>query len=198
MKVRFSVLVAMTGALVLILWFIGWFVSNQILYKQQAQPIAFPHDLHAGSRQIACQYCHRGTAAGFSAGVPSVQECMDCHKGIKTLAVPPLGTVDAAQHPDIDKLINKYWLAGGGSVQDPKGPQPIQWWKVYELPDHARFAHAAHIAKGFDCAECHGDVKNMRVLTPSQGIGMGWCISCHRGKNTLKAVGPQQCSTCHY
>lgn len=197
MKVRFSALVAMTAVLVLILWYIGWVVSTQILYKQQAQPIAFPHDLHAGSRQIACQYCHRGTANGFSAGVPSVQECMDCHKAIPNLMTPPWGNADPKQHPEIDKLLNQYYLGPNGTKAAPN-PQPIQWWKVYQLPDHARFPHQAHIAKGFDCAECHGDVKNMRVLTPAQGIGMGWCISCHRGKNTLKAIGPQQCSSCHY
>lgn len=197
MKVRFSILVAIAAVTVLILWYVGWLVSNQILYKQQAQPIAFPHDLHAGTRGIACQYCHRGVEKNFSAGVPSVQECMDCHRAIPTLLPAPIGKADPAQHPEIAKLVNTYWIGEGGTFAKPN-PKPIQWWKVYELPDHARFPHAAHINKGFACTECHGDVKTMREIKPQQNIGMGWCISCHRGNNSLKAKGPQQCSSCHY
>ena len=231
MKVRFSVLVAMTAVVVAIVAYIGYLVGTEVLYKQQAQPIAFPHDLHAGVRQIACQYCHRGTEKGLSAGVPSVKECMDCHKWMPSLTPNYLtgGKADPAQHPGMDTLFRTYWFndADGAKLaakkqKDPnatyaleadKDPQPIQWWKVYQLPDHARFPHAAHIAKGFQCTDCHGAVNQMNVLKPAErewpmniklmslgkiGIGMGWCISCHRGNNSLKAQGPQQCSACHY
>jgi hypothetical protein len=192
MKARFSVLVAVAVVILSVLTYVTWLISDQILYKQQAQPINFPHTLHAGNRAIACQYCHRGTHAGYSAGVPSVQECWDCHRAIPELLKDP------AKHPEIAKL-KEYWVGEkrGGTLANPK-PEPIQWWKVYELPDHVHFPHEVHIAKGFDCAECHGNVKTMDVVHPAQDIGMGFCISCHRGHNSLNATAPTQCSTCHY
>jgi len=52
-----------------------------------AQPIFFNHVIHAGSYQIACQYCHTGARRGPSAGVPSVERCMGCHK-----IMPPRAT----------------------------------------------------------------------------------------------------------
>ncbi|HWN04272.1 MAG TPA: c-type cytochrome, partial [Candidatus Dormibacteraeota bacterium] len=44
------------------------------------QPIFFSHVIHAGSYQIACQYCHAGARRSSAAGVPSVERCMGCHK----------------------------------------------------------------------------------------------------------------------
>jgi hypothetical protein len=172
---RFSVLVGITAILLAILAYVGYLISNQILYKQQAQPIAFPHNLHAGNRQIACQYCHRGVHNADSAGVPSVQECWECHRAIPELLKDPV------KHPEIAKL-KQYWDA----------KKPIQWWKVYQLPDHVRFPHEAHIARGFDCTVCHGQVKDMEVVYPANNPTMGWCVTCHRQNQA-----PVDCTTCH-
>lgn len=206
MNLRFSVLVVVTVVILSVLTYVGWLISDQILYRQQAQPIAFPHDLHAGNRQIACQYCHRGVHAADSAGIPSVQECWDCHR-----AIPELLKNDSKDHPGIATLKAHY--IGQPSASNPKptlghpNPQPIQWWKVYEIPDTVRFPHEAHIAhfeafalKGetapregkMICAICHGKVWEMRVVTPANNPTMGWCVSCHRENNA-----PTDCTTCH-
>jgi len=149
----------------------GWAIANQILFRQQAQPIAFPHDLHAGNRQIACQYCHRGTVHGDIAGVPSVPECMECHQWMASIK----------DKPEVQKLIS-YATEG----------KPIKWFKVYQLPEHVRFTHEAHIARGFDCSECHGQVQEMRVLKMARNPTMGFCLNCHR-----KNKAPTDCTTCH-
>lgn len=186
MKLRFSVLVLVTVVFVALATYLTWLVSDQILYRQEAQPIAFPHDLHAGeaNRAIACQYCHRGVHNGDSAGIPSVQECWECHR-----AIPTLLKDDSKGHPGI-AILKQHWI-GDGTMARPN-PQPIQWWKVYELPDTVRFTHEAHIKHGFQCAVCHGKVQEMRVVTPAHNPTMGWCVSCHRLNG-----GPTDCTTCH-
>ncbi|MBM3461491.1 MAG: cytochrome c3 family protein [Armatimonadetes bacterium] len=179
MRATFGVQVLVAVVILTLVTYVGWIVLDNVFYRQQAQPIAFPHDLHAGQRQIACQYCHRGVNHADIAGVPSVQECMDCHQAIPKLL---------KESVEVQKL-KGYW--------DRK--EPIKWFKVYQLPEHVRFSHQAHIARGFDCAYCHGQVQEMKVLKfpwtsawwHSPGT-MGWCLQCHRDNK-----GPQDCSACH-
>ena len=96
------------------------------------QPIAFSHQLHAGQNQIPCRYCHTSVGEGPHASVPSVNTCMNCHSLVKT------------NSPEIRK-IHAAW----------KSDEPIEWIKVHDLPDHARFSHQPHITAGVDCVECH-------------------------------------------
>ena len=48
-------------------------------YEPQ-QPIAFSHKIHAGVNEIPCTYCHAYVAKSSQPGIPSVMECMGCHK----------------------------------------------------------------------------------------------------------------------
>ena len=137
---------------------------------EPSQPIAFSHELHAGTNQIPCGYCHVGQGEGPHASVPGVNTCMNCHSLVKT------------ESPEIQK-IHSAWKSG----------EPIKWVKVHDLPDHARFSHQPHIDHGFECAECHGKVEEMPVVAIQNPFNMGWCIGCHRENN-----GPQDCVTCHY
>ncbi len=82
---------------------------------------------------------------------------------------------------------------------------PVRWNKVYDLPDHAHFNHKAHIARGFECSTCHGEVEKMDRVEVTTEFNMGWCVNCHRkyheetkpiGNNN--AVGITSCGTCHY
>ena len=77
-----------TAVLVLVI-FIGYTTVNTAIdlgrqqgYKPQ-QPIKFSHKLHAGIDQIDCQYCHTGAAQGKQSNIPSLNVCMNCHKGIQ-------------------------------------------------------------------------------------------------------------------
>src|SRR5881394_701548 len=44
-----------------------------------AQPIAFPHRVHAGDNKIPCLYCHSAARTSRHAGIPSANVCMNCH-----------------------------------------------------------------------------------------------------------------------
>jgi mono/diheme cytochrome c family protein len=103
---------------------------------------------------------------------------------------------------------------------------PIPWKRVHNLPDHAYFNHAQHVAVGqVACTKCHGPVETMEVLKQFAPLSMGWCINCHRQtevkfadnpyynsyeryhnelkagtreKVTVEDIGGLECQKCHY
>jgi len=151
-------------------------------WRVKPQPFPFNHKLHAGDRQIDCKYCHRGTDHGNSAGVPSISDCWSCHQNLT--ATPKDSNVKPVMdRPDVKTLLTKY-------VEQKK---EINWYKVYDMPEHVKFPHRAHINAGFECVECHGKVEEQTVVKMQQKPHMGWCIDCHRKNNA-----PVDCSVCHY
>lgn len=152
-------------------------------WYQPTQPINFPHKLHADIRGIDCQYCHRGSNKGYYAGVPSVQDCNACHRGIsdETASSSKAGG-KVNERPGVQTLINDY----------VKQRRDIEWFKYYDMPEHVKFSHKAHINAKLECTECHGDVAQMEKIVMKQKPTMGWCVSCHRKKGA-----PHDCTTCH-
>jgi hypothetical protein len=120
------------------------------------QPIAFSHRLHANVKEIDCRFCHPFVERGKRAGLPSVGKCFYCHDTIIT------------QHPEI--LKERAHLDAG---------DPVPWKRLMTLPDHVQFRHQPHLRMGFDCSECHGQVKAADRL-PVVEFTMGFCITCHR------------------
>lgn len=145
-----------------------------------AQPIAFSHRLHAGMMQIDCKYCHTAVTSSPHATVPAVSICMNCH------------TVARKNRPEIIKL-TKYFEEGIA----------LPWKRVHKVPDYAYFNHSSHVNRGIDCANCHGRVQDMDVMTQVSEFTMGACLKCHRNApEILSGVpgikkGPDNCSTCH-
>ncbi|MBK9285895.1 MAG: c-type cytochrome [Sphingobacteriaceae bacterium] len=187
-------------------------------YKPE-QPIKFSHKLHAGDNEIACQYCHSSVEKSRHSGIPSVNICMNCHKGIQT--GPKYG----------EKEIQKIYDAAGFDPKtmtyDKSKENPIAWIKVHNLPDHVYFNHSQHVVVGKqDCANCHGNVKEMTVVEQKNPLTMKWCIDCHRktqvafegnayydrmhaafkkkyagkydAKMTVDKIGGLECGKCHY
>ncbi|NBX38550.1 MAG: hypothetical protein EBR54_03935, partial [Flavobacteriia bacterium] len=64
----------------LVLVFQGLGTINLMENYQPSQPIAFPHSQHAGVNGIDCKYCHNSVEKSKSAGLPTVNVCMNCHK----------------------------------------------------------------------------------------------------------------------
>ncbi|MGQ0827411.1 MAG: cytochrome c3 family protein [Bacteroidota bacterium] len=173
---------------VIILFFVGWLLTiswyalkgigvyadpeTKTVYNP-TQPIAFSHKIHAGDNAINCQYCHSGVERSKTAGIPSVNVCMNCHKGISTGKLPG-GTEEIA----------KIYAAAGWDPEKGeynKSQRPIQWTKVHNLPDFVFFSHQQHVKVGKqECATCHGDVATMTTAQQVQPLTMGWCIDCHR------------------
>ena len=135
------------------------------------QPIKFSHKLHAGVNQIACEYCHSGVLKSKVAGIPTVNVCMNCHKGITS--------GPQFQEAEIQKI---YDAAGWNKTSQKydKDPTPIVWNKVHVLPDFVFFSHQQHVVAGKqECKNCHGDLTKMDVAQQFSPLTMGWCIECH-------------------
>jgi hypothetical protein len=153
------------------------------------QPIAFSHQVHAGTLAIDCKYCHTGAESGQHATIPSVGTCMGCHQWVKQGASPGSAEEIAA--------LTEYSTRG----------EPIPWVRIHNLPEHVQFPHAQHVRVGLACQECHGPVETMNrvylvpdtkyhpsaAFLPAAKLEMGWCMSCHRERG-----GTRDCVLCHY
>ena len=140
------------------------------------QPIAFSHQLHADSLGMDCLYCHYGADKSPIANLPPVSTCMGCHKMART------------DRPEIIKL-TEYFDRG----------EQVPWVEVYKLPVHVKFNHKRHVKAGIDCAECHGPVKDMRVVYQYSSLKMGWCVTCHRQNlDDPKFPASMDCLVCHH
>ena len=136
------------------------------------QPIKYSHQTHAGKLKINCVYCHSGAEKGRTAGVPSANVCMNCHKAIKE--GPKTGTVEIAK---IYAAVG--WDPEKGTYSNPQ--KPIQWVRVHSLPDFAYFNHSQHVVVGKqDCKNCHGNMATLDEAKQVSPLTMGWCIDCHR------------------
>ncbi len=181
-----------------------------------SQPINFIHKVHAGDNAIACLYCHSGAEKGKVAGIPTLNVCMNCHKGIQ------------GSNPEYQKEIAKIYYAVGwdvakGDYTNP--PHPIHWNRVNSIPDFAYFNHAQHVVVGkIACQKCHGDCSTYTTNLQFAPLTMGWCINCHREtpvqmegngyytklhkaitknfgedrKITEADMGGMECNKCHY
>ncbi|CAN5654529.1 hypothetical protein BH23GEM10_BH23GEM10_00550 [soil metagenome] len=184
-----KVLIAGAGALVVLaVLVVGAFTVGPFSGGGIEQPIAFRHDIHAGTNQIPCMYCHSTADRSSSAGLPAVQVCAGCH-------IPGGAPMIAADSVGVQQLV-AYW----------REQRPIPWVRIYDLPDHARFPHMRHVNAGVECQECHGPVETMEeieipradtktrygVVKPNT-LEMGWCINCHREREVRT-----DCFVCHY
>lgn len=145
-----------------------------------AQPIAYSHKLHAGDMKIDCKYCHVGVEVSKSATVPSLNICMNCHKGVQKRAE---GQEDIDISPEIAKIYKAldYNPEKSGAEQFGPNAKPVRWVRIHNLPDHAYFNHSQHVKVGkLACQTCHGPVEKMEVVQQWSSLQMGWCIDCHR------------------
>ena len=162
------------------------------------QPIAFPHNQHAGSEpgqnQMNCQFCHFSAERSVDAGIPPVSMCWGCHQVVQ-------GSTPE-QQTEIAKI--KEYVDHG---------EPIPWNRSYKTSDHAHFPHMRHVTVGLECQTCHGEVQTYGVLNEQDpawgGNNMGWCIDCHRNPSSYQEgltatdgspieQASVDCAVCHY
>lgn len=185
------------GALVVVIslivtLFLGLYSIGVVENYQPSQPIAFPHSVHTGTNGIDCKYCHSSVTKSKTAGIPSVNVCMNCHKQVNGRT--------PAQQEQIAKIYDAAGWNPEGAGKYTGKTKPIVWNKVHVLPDHVYFNHAQHVTVGgVDCKQCHGDmtkqtetqkVWSVEDLNKIEGnipltkptLTMGWCIECHGAK----------------
>lgn len=142
-----------------------WYYTGQ----KPGQPIGFSHHLHIETVGLACTHCHQYAEQSAQATVPAMHVCMKCHE------------TTATGRPEIKKLVS-YW----------EKREPIPWNKVHRQAWHVYFTHKRHIKAGFDCVQCHGEVRAMTTVRKVRSLEMGWCLTCHRENQAST-----DCLTCH-
>ena len=154
---------------------ISLFYFTALAETAYTQPIIFSHKIHAGTNEIPCEFCHVYARRSINSGAPSLESCISCHKVIK-------GS-DDKQKSEIRKL-DDYWKTG----------TPIPWKKIHDLPDFVHYSHKRHLKMGYDCAQCHGDIKLVEEITMDTMIAdlsMGWCLSCHNSEKPIVKIDIQ-------
>ena len=154
---------------VLLLGTAGLWISWYRAGLSPDQPIAFPHTIHVSKLNLPCNFCHIFVDRSRHAGAPPVEKCMSCHRTIAT------------EREEIRKLTRHY-----------EEKEPIEWNRVYSLPEFVYFSHKRHVKAGVDCTNCHGQVGAMEKIRRVSSLKMGWCVSCHRARGA-----PRDCATCH-
>jgi len=169
---------AVTTTLVVLCGFIYFYLIYPSLQAGPEQPIPFSHRLHAGIKEIDCQFCHNTVEEQRNAGMPPVEKCLFCHQHI----IP--------EHPAV-QLIHDHL-----PTEESEGDS-IPWVKVTYLPDHVYFSHQQHITAGLECAECHGPVEEMDRVYEQNRLLMGFCVNCHREQDRELQPPILDCWNCH-
>jgi len=136
-------------------------------WNERQQPVQFSHKHHVGDDGIDCRYCHTTVETTASAGMPTTNTCMNCHKQIW------------AESPYLEPVRESF-----------RSGKPIEWIRVHDLPDFAYFNHSIHVAKGVGCSTCHGRIDQMPIVYQASSLQMEWCLGCHR--NPERFVRPKE------
>ena len=192
------------------------------------QPIHYSHKIHAGDNQIDCKFCHSAARVSKTAGIPSLNVCMNCHETISEYK----GAEDLANgytREFYTNEIKKLYDAVGWDEKNFKytgETKPVRWVRIHNLPDFAYFNHSQHVTvAGLECQQCHGKVEEMEIVHQHAPLTMGWCVDCHRKtevntdnayyqnykevhaelakklnveKLTIAQLGGLECGKCHY
>ncbi len=182
-----------------------------------------------------CMNCHKAIEEGPTYGKGEISKIYMSAKW------NPIADKYFADNTPIDTVaaVFKKWLADEAGIKYPKKiknvesayaaakaigfNKAVEWIRIHNLPDHAYFNHAQHIAVGgndkdgkvIECQTCHGPIQEMEVVYQHAPLSMGWCINCHRESKTTysfpdpkdakksmtptpEQMGGLDCAKCHY
>lgn len=155
-----STLAGVVGLVLLVGWLVFTLMRSSWATKQGEyveQPIQFSHAHHVGGIGIDCRYCHTSVEKSSTAGIPPTKTCMNCHTQIWANA-------------KILEPVRASYRTG----------QPLNWIKVYDLPNFVYFNHQIHIRQGVGCNVCHGQIDKMPLTYQASSLLMEFCLDCHR------------------
>jgi len=190
------------------------------------QPIHYSHEIHAGDNEIDCNYCHSSARRSKTAGIPSLNVCMNCHKNISEYTGPE-DLANGYTTEFYNDQIAKLYDAVGWDDEDQSytgEEKPVKWVQVHNLPDFVYFNHSQHVTVAeIDCQKCHGPVEEMEIMEQYSQLTMRWCLDCHKETNvdikgndyyekiheelskkynlervTAADLGGKECGKCHY
>jgi hypothetical protein len=131
------------------------------------QPLQFDHRHHTRDEGIDCRYCHNTVDRSPHASIPPTQLCLNCHAQVWN------------KSPLLEPIRKSFFEN-----------KPMEWRRVYRVPDFVYFNHSIHVNKGVGCVSCHGRVDEMAAVEKATPLTMGWCLDCHR--NPEKNLRPTE------
>jgi len=162
---------------------VGWIIFPKLLYSQKNQPINFSHAIHSQEVEDGCESCHFFREDGTFAGVPKLEQCIDCHEEVQGES--------ASEAQFVEEYVNK--------------GREVPWLIYSRQPDCVFFSHAAHVKKGeMECKTCHGPIEDSEQLKPYQenritGVSRdiwGYNIGGFN-KNSWDRMKMNDCAKCH-
>lgn len=190
-----------------------------------------------------CMNCHRAIKVGSTYGTAEISKIYASigYDPSRDLYIPDY---EDMSNEDILEVYRK-WITAEGDTDDVEGQLeaieaaltdkelgddkiagPINWTRVYNLPDHVYYNHSQHVnVGGLECQTCHGPVEEMDVVKAHVPLSMGWCVNCHRETEvqfagneyykdyelyheqlkdgtrtgvTVEEIGGLECQKCHY
>ncbi len=137
------ILAFLVGLVVMLI--VGWVIFPELLYSEKEQPVQFNHELHMYEVYNGCESCHYFREDGTFSGVPTLNECIDCHEY-------PIGNTEAELN-----FVDNYVAQG----------KEVPWLIYSRQPDCVFFSHAAHVVKAeMACKTCHGPIETSTSLKP--------------------------------
>ena len=170
------------------------------LKEQRLQPTVRCATCHAGLAELHAKKPHQDAGCArchvpHMWSVPQRDQCLTCHKDkaqhyAGTACVqchafrPPAGAPGAAP--------GKGGAAGPPAITFPSDPNS---------PGKVTFEHAAHLAQGRKCPDCHPKLFKMqegaaKLNMDSMGEGQT-CGACHDGQKAFGVMDGEKCATCH-
>ena len=167
--VRWLAVISFLGAIVY------FTVVPRIVTQARVQPLRFSHEAHF--EDATCEACHLYVMESASAGVPTLEDCVDCHDGPQS---------DTPENQAEEKKFQMY-------VEEER---EIPWARLPPLPDHTYFSHYRHASlEEIECAKCHGNIAKTMALPgrPPYKFTMDWCMDCHE-----EHEASNDCLLCHH
>lgn len=165
--------------------------SNAV-YPSQKLTVRFNHKAHVVGQKLPCNYCHEGVEKSTVATdvlLPKKHDlCTDCH------------SIDESDPFKDDSPVARCDGCHIGTKAGPNGTVTVA--KVVIPQPNLKFNHKAHVTKGIQCAECHGQVGELELATRDQLPRMKGCFDCHQngsagGLSKKTAGAKSECKTCH-
>ena len=101
---------------------------------QPIQEIHYSHKIHAGDNQIDCKFCHSAARTSKTAGIPSLNVCMNCHKTIDEYT-GPVEPEKGLTKEFYDGEIQKLYDAVGWDTDNMKYTgveKPVKWTRILQ------------------------------------------------------------------
>ena len=137
---------------------------------------------------VPCTTCHAAAPMSDTAKdslLPAPTTCDGCHgtdHSNPNAVLPGSGTRGACAFCHLG-----YAPSDGNLVAPIDIPRP-----------NLIFTHRKHLAQGFKCAQCHGEVGQLELATRDQLPRMEGCFGCHQQPDSAGAhAAKSTCTTCH-